>query len=109
METIAPWLLLLMAALIVACVSLFFQLRQVESQSRGRELILSDELRDAEAALLSALEKVRKMDTSLAAREHELAVRHQPASASRAPEGRQSTAVRTRPTAIVVGSRRASG
>jgi hypothetical protein len=109
METIAPWLLLLMAALIVACVSLFFQLRQVESQSRGRELILSDELRDAEAALLSALEKVRKMDSSLAARERDLAERHQPPSTTRSPDDRQSMAVRSRPAAIIVGPRRASG
>jgi hypothetical protein len=53
-----PWLLLIIAALIVGCVSLYFQVRQGESQSLGRQSLMTDELREAEAALLSALEKV---------------------------------------------------
>src|SRR5690348_4967463 len=68
-----PWLLLIIAALIVGCVSLYFQLRQVESQSRGQQSVIADELREAEAALLSALEKLRQMDTVLVVRERNLA------------------------------------
>src|SRR5690349_21349572 len=73
MEAMAPWLLLLIAALTVACVSLYFHLRQVESQSRGEQSIITDELREAEAALTSALEKIQRMDRELAARERALA------------------------------------
>jgi len=63
-----PWLLLIIAALIVGCVSLYFRLQQVESHSLGRQAVVADELREAEAALLSALEKVRQMDAVLANR-----------------------------------------
>ena len=64
-----PWLLLIIAALIVACVSLYFHLKQVESQARGEQSVITDELRDAEAGLMSALEKIQRMDSALAARE----------------------------------------
>ena len=73
MDAMTPWLLLIIAALIVGCVSLYFQLRQVESQSLSRQSVIADELRDAEGALLSALEKLRQMDTVLAVRERNLA------------------------------------
>lgn len=73
MDAMTPWLLLIIAALIVGCMSLYFQLRQVESQSLGRQSVIADELGDAEAALLSALEKLRQMDTVLAVRERHLA------------------------------------
>src|SRR5436309_15048325 len=72
MEAMTPWLLLIIAALIVACVSLYFHLRQVESQSRGEQSIITDDLREAEAALTSALEKIQRMDRELAARERAL-------------------------------------
>src|SRR5438067_1380941 len=73
MEAMTPWLLLIIAALIVACVSLYFHLRQAESQSRGEQSIITDELREAEAALTSVLEKIQRMDRELAAREKALA------------------------------------
>jgi hypothetical protein len=73
MEAMTPWLLLIIAALIVACVSLYFHLRQVESQSRGEQSIITDELREAEAALTSALEKIHRIDRELGAREKTLA------------------------------------
>jgi hypothetical protein len=71
-ESMGPWLLLVIAALIVACVSLYFHARQVESQARGEQSVITDELRDAEAALMSALEKLQRMDSALAAREQAL-------------------------------------
>ena len=72
MEPMVPWLLLVIAGLIVACVLLHSQLRQVESTARGRQSLIADELRDAEAGLLSALERVRHMDQELGAREDRL-------------------------------------
>lgn len=68
----APWLLLIIAALIVVSVSLYSHARQVETHALGRQLLVAEELRDAEAALHAALEKLRQMDTVLAIREHTL-------------------------------------
>jgi hypothetical protein len=92
-----PWLLLIIAALIVGCVSLYFQVRQGESQSLGRQSLMTDELREAEAALLSALEKVRQMDTVLAVRERNLATREELSL----PEGRRGAASGSRGLAAV--------
>lgn len=72
MDPTTPWLLLVIAVLLVGCVSFYHQLRQVESQSRGHQSVIADELRDAEAALLSALEKLQKIDTNLSTRERQL-------------------------------------
>jgi hypothetical protein len=72
MEAMAPWLLLIIAALIVACVSFYYQIKQVESQARGEQSVIADELRDAEEALLSALDKIQRMDRVLSARERAL-------------------------------------
>src|SRR5438445_11264800 len=89
MEAMTPWLLLIIAALIVACVSLYFYLRQVESQSRGEQSIITDELREAEAALTSALEKIHRIDRELGTREKALV---DPMSASTQPEPRTPAA-----------------
>jgi hypothetical protein len=72
MEPMVPWLLLVISGLIVTCALMYSQMRQVETTSRGRQSIIADELRDAEEALLSALERVRRMDQELAARESRL-------------------------------------
>ena len=69
MEAMAPWLLVIIAALIAVCVSLYFQVRQVQSEGRGTQSFIADELRDAEAALLMALERIQRMDRVLTIRE----------------------------------------
>lgn len=84
-----PWLLLIIAALIVVSVSLYSHARQAESQTLGRQLLVADELKEAEAALRSAVEKLRQMDTVLAVREQTLAreaIVPLAVSSSRAPE-----------------------
>jgi hypothetical protein len=73
LDAMTPWLLLIIAALIVVSVSLYSHARQVESHTLGRQLLVADELREAEAALHAALEKLRQMDTMLAVRERTLA------------------------------------
>jgi hypothetical protein len=81
-----PWLLLIIAALIVVSVSLYSYARQVESQTLGQQLVVADELREAEAALLAALDKVRQMETALAVRERNLARDEVSTTGGRLPE-----------------------
>ena len=72
METMVPWLLLVIAGLIVACAVMHSRLRETESATRGQQSVIADELREAEAALVSALDRLRRMDQELSARESNL-------------------------------------
>jgi hypothetical protein len=75
MEPMVPWLLLVIAGLIVACAVMHSRLRETESATRGQQSVITDELRDAEAALVSALDRLRRMDQALSARESGLSQR----------------------------------
>jgi hypothetical protein len=72
MDPLVPWLLLLIAGLVVACASMHSRLREVESASNARQSIVADELKDAEVALVAALDRLRRMDQTLAERESRL-------------------------------------
>jgi hypothetical protein len=82
MEPIVPWLLLAIAALVVVCAALYSQVKQVESVTRGRQSLIADELREAEEALLSAIERVHHLDRDLAERERRLEAAPAPPEAS---------------------------
>jgi hypothetical protein len=73
MEAMGPWLLMIIAALIALCVALYYQARQVQSEAGGAQRFIADELRDAEAALVAALDRIQRMDSVLSAREKALA------------------------------------
>lgn len=77
MDSMVPWLLLVIAGLIVACAVMHSRLRETESATRGQQSVIADELRDAEAALVSALERLRRMDQELAERERDLSHSYQ--------------------------------
>lgn len=70
-----PWLLLVIAGLIVACAVMHSRLRETESATRGQQSVIADELRDAEATLVSALDRLRRMDQELSERESGIAQR----------------------------------
>ncbi len=72
MEPIIPWLLLVIAALIVVCAALYFHLRQVESASLGHQSLVVDEAREAEQALLAVLGRAQRLEGEMAAREERL-------------------------------------
>jgi hypothetical protein len=73
MEAMGPWLLMIIAALIALCVALYYQARQVQSEAGGAQRFIADELRDAEAGLVAALERIQRMDGVLSAREKAIA------------------------------------
>jgi hypothetical protein len=83
MEAMAPWLLMIIAALIAVCVALYYQARQIQSEAGGTQRFIADELRDAESGLVSALERIQRMDSVLSAREKALAAagREEPSAA----------------------------
>jgi hypothetical protein len=80
MDSMVPWLLLVIAGMIVLCTVMHSRLRETESATRGQQSFIADELRDAEAALVSALERLRRMDQELSDRESALS------QCQRAPE-----------------------
>lgn len=73
MDAMTPWLLLIIAVLIVVSATFYYQLRQVESESLNRQSLVADELREAEAAFLAALDKLRALADDLEARRQYLA------------------------------------
>jgi hypothetical protein len=106
MESMVPWLLLVIAGLIVLCAVMHSRMRETESATRGQQSVITDELRDAEAALVSALERLRRMDQELSERERDLShsyrepppapvetPRLRPAPATDEPTGRLTGAV----------------
>jgi len=92
------WLLVIITGLTVGCVVLYCRLRQMESVDRARQSLFADELRDAEAALLSALERVEAMDRRLASRERQAA---EPAPRSRGMHRPVAACRRTRSSGTI--------
>jgi hypothetical protein len=56
MDALTPWLILIIAVLLLFWLSTYCRLRQLESELRNRESIHTEELQEAEAALRAALE-----------------------------------------------------
>lgn len=75
MDAMVSWLLLVIAGLIVLCAVIHSRLGETESATRGQQSLIADELRDAEVALVSALERLRRMDQELSNRESGLSQR----------------------------------
>lgn len=54
---LSAWLLIIIAALIVLCFSLYFNAKRLESEALAREWLALEELREAEAALRESEER----------------------------------------------------
>jgi hypothetical protein len=69
MDALTPWLILIITALVLVSVTLYFQLKLAESESRNRDSIHADELREVEAVLQAALEQAPHLESRAAAHE----------------------------------------
>ena len=60
---LSAWLLLIIAALIVLCFSLYYHAKRTESEALTREWLATEELRDTEAALRESQQRVQSLQS----------------------------------------------